>query len=198
VGDTPPAPEAAGASVGGRLPQPLGPGAKCAEPGCSATFERTHHFQTKCPEHRPAPKGKARSGRGPGRPPKARRDTPPAGVTATPSTAGDLRLIRSNLQGFYVQAGLLASVAGKDAIGRALVGQSEPCADAWVELAKTNPTVRRALLQMTKVSAVGVLVSVHVPIIMAVAADTGLLVPTPAPESVPAGGGPWGANGATG
>ena len=158
---------------------PLGP-ATCAR--CGKGFERTHQFQVNCPDCKTS-RPKAKSGRGPGRPPKAKADTPPTGA---PTVSGELRLIRDNLNGLYVQAGLLVSLA-KPASGRVIVESAQSCSDAWVDLARTNPAVRRALVNMTRVSAVGAVVAAHVPIVMAVAADTGLLVPTPAGVPGPIG-----------
>ena len=43
---------------------------------------------------------------------------------------------------------------------------AEKCADAWVELARTNPAVKRFIIGLVTTSATGALIFAHMPIMM--------------------------------
>jgi hypothetical protein len=106
---------------------------------------------------------------------------------ARPPAAGKVN-IKAQMAQLYTMAGVGVSMSGQmrgaqpnpvtgvvvtAAIGESLVAQAEACGAAWEQLAKDNPRVRKALEQLLSVSAVGVLVAAHVPIVMAGVAATG-------------------------
>lgn len=51
-------------------------------------------------------------------------------------------------------------------IAMAISSSAEKCADAWVELSRTNPAVKRFLIGLVTTSATGALIFAHMPIIM--------------------------------
>ena len=65
----------------------------------------------------------------------------------------------------YGQVGQVVSYVAYP-IGQALIGQAGPCAEAWDNLARTNPKVRKWLGNMTKTGAWGELIAAHIPIMM--------------------------------
>lgn len=89
---------------------------------------------------------------------KVRKPTPP--------------MPRSGLAGpltnMYTGLGLSLSMVDQQC-GRAIVESAEDCAQAWEELARRNPKVRRALLMLLETSDVTKIIVAHAPIMMAVA-----------------------------
>jgi hypothetical protein len=89
---------------------------------------------------------------------KTRKPTPP--------------MPRSGLAGpltnMYTGLGLSLSMVDRNC-GQAIVESAEDCAQAWEELAKRNPKVRRALLMLLETSDVTKIIIAHAPIMMAVA-----------------------------
>lgn len=71
---------------------------------------------------------------------------------------------------FYVLAGMTVSMLDKkdQVCGPAIAESAESCAKAWDELAQKNPAVRHAIRSMLQVSAVGAVVSAHLPIMIAI------------------------------
>jgi hypothetical protein len=71
---------------------------------------------------------------------------------------------------FYVMAGMTVAALDKhdQVCGPAIAESAEQCAQAWDDLAQKNPAVRRALRSMLQVSAVGAVVSAHLPIMIAI------------------------------
>lgn len=52
--------------------------------------------------------------------------------------------------------------------GKTIIDNAESCAEAMDDWARTNPKIRRVLLQMVNASAVGAVLTAHAPILMAV------------------------------
>src|SRR3546814_416887 len=88
---------------------------------------------------------------------KVRRPTPPM---PRKGLAGPLTNMDTGL-------GMTVSMIDKQC-GMAIVESAEDCAQAWEDLAKTNPKVRRALLMLLETSDVTKIVIAHAPIMMAV------------------------------
>ena len=53
-------------------------------------------------------------------------------------------------------------------IAKSVIDSADSCADAWVEYAKTNPAVKRFLIQLCAASAAGALLAAHLPILLSV------------------------------
>lgn len=90
--------------------------------------------------------------------PKARKPTP-----AMPRSG-----LKGPLTNMYTGLGLSLSMVDQQC-GRAIVESAEDCAEAWEELARRNPKVRRALLMLLETSDVTKIIIAHAPIMMAVA-----------------------------
>lgn len=73
---------------------------------------------------------------------------------------------RDALIQFYVGVGMTAKMFNSRAAD-AIVEQAESCANAWMELAKKNDAVRKALLAMMEGGAWGGVIFAHLPIVMA-------------------------------
>lgn len=57
-------------------------------------------------------------------------------------------------------------------VAKAVADSADQCAEAWVELAKTNPAVKRFLIRLATGSAAGKLFWAHSPILLAVVMST--------------------------
>lgn len=90
--------------------------------------------------------------------PKVRKPTP-----AMPRSG-----LKGPLTNMYTGLGLSLSMVDRNC-GQAIVESAEDCAEAWEELAKRNPKVRRALLMLLETSDVTKIIIAHAPIMMAVA-----------------------------
>lgn len=77
--------------------------------------------------------------------------------------------IAGSLTNMYTGLGMTVSMVDKHC-GLAIVESAEDCAQAWEDLAKTNPKVRRALLMLLETSDVTKIVIAHAPIMAAVMA----------------------------
>lgn len=88
---------------------------------------------------------------------KVRRPTPPM----------PRKGLAGPLTNMYTGLGMTVSMIDKQC-GMAIVESAEDCAQAWEDLAKTNPKVRRALLMLLETSDVTKIVIAHAPIMMAV------------------------------
>lgn len=103
--------------------------------------------------------------RGPGRPRKAAAD--PSPKVGRPSNADKLA---KSLADQYVAVGTILTFFAPTA-GRAMIEQSEQCAQSLASWAETNPKVRKALERVnTGAGAVSVLIA-HAPIAVAIYAD---------------------------
>lgn len=71
------------------------------------------------------------------------------------------------LTNMYTGLGMTLAMVDKQC-GMAVVESAEDCAQAWEDLAKTNPKVRRALLMLLETSDVTKIVIAHAPIMAAV------------------------------
>jgi hypothetical protein len=97
--------------------------------------------------------------------------------------------LRKSLVDLYVQTGVIVSVIGDTRDGTVIAENAATCADAWVELARVNPTVRRVLDGMLKGSAWGAVIMAHGPIVLAIMANHGTQVPgVPGPPDQPYAG----------
>lgn len=91
-------------------------------------------------------------------------------VTVPPSKPGQFV---EDITAIYAAAGMALSM--KDQVcGQAVMEAAVGCAEQWDKLAQQNDAVRRALMALTKTTAIGALVAAHAPIIMAVGAHHGL------------------------
>lgn len=57
-------------------------------------------------------------------------------------------------------------------LAKSVIESAEPCADAWVEYAKTNPAVKRFLINLCSTTAAGKVFMAHMPILLAVVVST--------------------------
>jgi hypothetical protein len=71
------------------------------------------------------------------------------------------------LTNMYTGLGMTLAMVDKHC-GMAVVESAEDCAQAWEDLAKTNPKVRRAILMLLETSDVTKIVIAHAPIMVAV------------------------------
>lgn len=90
--------------------------------------------------------------------PKARKPTP-----AMPRSG-----LKGPLTNMYTGLGISLSMVDRNC-GQAIVESAEDCAEAWEELARRNPKVRRALLMLLETSDVTKIIIAHAPIMMAIA-----------------------------
>jgi hypothetical protein len=74
---------------------------------------------------------------------------------------------RDKIVGLYVTVGF-GVMMFRPPTAQVIATQAEPCADAWMELARENDGVRRALLFMIEGGAWGAVVVAHMPIVFAV------------------------------
>ena len=90
---------------------------------------------------------------------KARKPTPPM----------PRKGLAGPLTNMYTGLGMTLAMVDKHC-GMAVVESAEDCAQAWEDLAKTNPKVRRAILMLLETSDVTKIVIAHAPIMAAVMA----------------------------
>lgn len=90
--------------------------------------------------------------------PKVRKPTPPMPKGGIAQGIGNM----------YTGLGLGIGMVDPHC-GMVIVENAETCAEAWEELAKKNPKVRRALLMLLETSDVTKIVIAHAPIMMALA-----------------------------
>jgi hypothetical protein len=76
--------------------------------------------------------------------------------------------VRDAVSQLHVFAGMGLSAAGKPETGGTLIKEADAIGEAWEELAKTNPAVRRAMLALMTTSAWGGLAVAYMPVAMAV------------------------------
>jgi hypothetical protein len=71
---------------------------------------------------------------------------------------------------FYTMAGMAVAVMDKkdQVCGPAIAESAQQCAEAWDNLAQKNPAVRKALRSLLSASAVGAIVTAHLPIMIAI------------------------------
>jgi hypothetical protein len=76
--------------------------------------------------------------------------------------------LRGPLEDFYTGIGMFM-MPFDPACGKVVIEAAPKCAESLDELAKTNPAVRRLLIQLVSTSAMGMVVVAHAPIVMAIA-----------------------------
>lgn len=102
---------------------------------------------------------------------------------------------RERIVGLYVSIGFGVMMVNQP-VARTIAEQSEACADAWIDLARENDSVRRALLFVIEGGAWGAVFVAHMPIMLALLPEDfrrtyGLMVPgTRIPDSPEGDGGP--------
>lgn len=79
----------------------------------------------------------------------------------------DENVIRESLASLYTTIGLGVSLVDMPC-GTAIVESGEACTDAWLELARSNDAVRKALLSLTQASGWSAVLVAHAPIMLAV------------------------------
>lgn len=72
------------------------------------------------------------------------------------------------LEDFYTGIGMFM-MPFDPACGKVIIESAPKCAESLNELAKTNPAVRRLLIQLVSTSAMGAVIIAHAPIVMAIA-----------------------------
>jgi hypothetical protein len=123
-----------------------------------------------------APPPRVVPGRRPGRPLGSKNAKPgavPVPKVPKPEPPQLPAVAKDAISQLYVFAGM-GLTPFKPTVGVALANSADDCAKAWMELAKTNPAVRRAILSMLQTSAWGGLAIAHLPILYA------LMQPNPA------------------
>ena len=80
-------------------------------------------------------------------------------------------VLADGISGLYTFAGFgLMPFAPKTAV--TVASQADECAKAWEAAAAANPKIRAALIALTSTSVYGALIMAHVPIVLAVVAET--------------------------
>lgn len=137
----------------------------------------------------PVDLGNDRPPRGEPRRPRRRTESKSKSTPSTPipeteprkRTPADKKLA-AQIAGLYQMAG--ATIAGVGmrtgdegitAAGVQTITISEPLADAWLDLADANPSVKRVLKKLTEASAAGIVVSLHITILVPVLISRGIL-----------------------
>jgi hypothetical protein len=86
-----------------------------------------------------------------------------------------------DIAAIYAAAAMAISI--RDPIcGQAVARSAVACGEQWDKLAQSNDAIRKALMALTKTSAIGAVIAAHVPIIMAVSSHHGF---GPGPRSAP-------------
>ena len=102
-----------------------------------------------------------------GKPPKARAFSK---LGANRKRGSGVRALvtadRDKIVGLYVTCGFAVMMVKPEA-AKAIAESAERCADAWVELAKENDAVRRAVLFIIEGGAWGAVIVAHMPIALA-------------------------------
>lgn len=80
---------------------------------------------------------------------------------------------RDKIEGLYVAAGTLV-VPFKPKVGKALKKSAPQCADAWMDVADQNDTIRRWILGLIEGGAWGKLIAAHAFILLAVLPENAL------------------------
>jgi hypothetical protein len=156
--------------------------------GLDAVADLIHGTENDTPQPIPAaapapPRGRGRPRKAVDQPIPGAKKTPEPKVEAPPLTAASSKAIEESLSGLYALAGVMLMPIKPD-VAFAVSANAGDCAHAWVELAKTNPGVQKALLSLLKTSAWGGLAIAHMPIILAITTDKGKPAST-APGEVP-------------
>jgi hypothetical protein len=86
--------------------------------------------------------------------------------------------IRSDLQEFFIGAGLIA-LSRNEVDGIILIGGSPDTIDAWCGLAEKNPYVHMVLQKFCTTSDLAKVLSTSIPMVLALANNHGVNVPTP-------------------
>ena len=76
--------------------------------------------------------------------------------------------LKPQLENFYMGMGL-AAMPFDPHCAKLIMENAGSCAEAMDEWAKTNPAIRRALIQLVTVSAAGKVIMAHMPILMGIA-----------------------------
>lgn len=116
------------------------------------------------------PTDKPKAKRGPGRP--RRPDRAPDAPTLRPGK------YKQPVMGLYGTIGMAVSLARPGA-GMAIMQQAESCAIAWDKAARQNPSIRRVLDAALTTSTWSELLIAHVPIVLAILGDAGMLSGSP-------------------
>lgn len=75
--------------------------------------------------------------------------------------------LRVSLENFYNGVGLAVSAVDPHC-GGIIIENAAACAKSMDELAKTNPALRRVIMKLVATSAMGTVIAVHAPIVMAI------------------------------
>lgn len=82
-------------------------------------------------------------------------------------------VIAAGMTRLYKRTGKIIKAMDKP-IGIAVIESAEDCGEAWDELARTNPRVRRALMKLISGGAWGALIMAHAPIFLAILMKDGI------------------------
>jgi hypothetical protein len=103
--------------------------------------------------------------------------------TPKPRTAADKKLAASIAGGYQSIGGLIIGIGarfedqGLVGTGAATINNAEMIAEAWIDVSQKNPKVKAWLEKITEVSALGVLVSLHVATVLPLLMDRGVIPP---------------------
>lgn len=113
---------------------------------------------------------------------RAEKEAEPKQETPKPKVTPTNRKLKASVQSTYESVGLLVIGVGMSkqdngliGSGQAITTNAEAAADAWLELADQNPAVKRAMQRFAEGSAVATLVTVHVGMLLPLAASRGVI-----------------------
>lgn len=95
------------------------------------------------------------------------------GKKQTPTPRYVKGVIAVGMTKLYKRTGRIVKAMDKD-IGIAIIECAEDCGEAWDELARTNPRVRKFLLKLVSGGAWGSVIMAHAPILLAVIMKDGI------------------------
>lgn len=100
-------------------------------------------------------------------------DTKAKGHREAPIPRYQKGVIAAGMTKLYKRAGRVVKAMDKD-IGTAIIECAEDCGEAWDELARTNPRIRRTLMKMISGGAWGSVIMAHLPIVLAIIMKDGI------------------------
>lgn len=100
-------------------------------------------------------------------------DSKRKGKKQTPTPRYVKGVIAVGMTKLYRRTGRIVKAMDKD-IGIAIIESAEDCGEAWDELARTNPRVRKFLLKLVSGGAWGSVIMAHAPILLAVIMKDGI------------------------
>lgn len=100
-------------------------------------------------------------------------DSKAKGKRETPTPRYVKGVIATGMTKLYQRTGRIIKALDKD-IGTAVIESAADCGEAWDELARTNPRVRKFLLKLIGGGAIGAIIMAHAPILLAIVMKDGI------------------------